>query len=169
MSQSQVFFAYLTLALCSVSDTVSLVTNMRARSWPPRRPHSARLSSACSRSAAAELRRQACPPRGHGGRHSPSPAPSVAQRRHGKDAAAEAREGRRRRGWGGREREVSNVFSHAHALWVLVEELLRGCGVYIVHEERVFGGYLCSEVFRHGVSHASQSYESPCRLQTVGA
>ena len=81
--------------------------------------------------------------------------------------------------------DLSNVFSHAHALWVLVEELLRGCGVYIVHEERVFGGYLCSEVFRHGVSyltvrlgshvsavvltHSSQSYESPCRLQTVGA
>jgi len=56
----------------------------RAAPFLLRRPRSARLSSACSRSAAAELRRQACPPRGHGGRHSPSPAPSVAQRRRGK-------------------------------------------------------------------------------------
>ena len=55
----------------------------RAAPFLLRRPRSARLSSACSRSAAAELRRQACPPRGHGGRHSPSPAPSVAQRRRG--------------------------------------------------------------------------------------
>ncbi|KAG2623365.1 hypothetical protein PVAP13_3KG056527 [Panicum virgatum] len=83
----------------------------RAAPFLLRRPHSARLSSACSRSAAAEPRRQTCHPRGHGGRHSPSPAPSVAQRRHGKDAAAEAREGRRRRGWGGREREAVHVGS----------------------------------------------------------
>ncbi|KAG2621771.1 hypothetical protein PVAP13_3NG304618 [Panicum virgatum] len=47
----------------------------RAAPFLLRRPRSARLSSACSRSAAAELRRQACPPRGHGGRHSPSLLP----------------------------------------------------------------------------------------------
>lgn len=48
---------------------------------------------------------------------------------------------------------LANVLSDSYTLRVLLEKLLRGSCIHIVHEKRVFGWNLSSKVFGHGVAY----------------
>ena len=51
----------------------------------------------------------------------------------------------------------SNIVRDANTLWVLLEELLGGRSIHILHEQSILGGDLCPQVLSHGKSYASQS------------